>query len=110
MVRVPMSVAASALFRALLGRAAVSRDRIFLTAFHSTDWQSLVFTGERHTIALRIVGPDADQAIHRLTCDLADAEFEIPGYVVADIAVSDPPRRCADGSIEVELEALTIGE
>jgi len=105
-----MSMVASALFRALLGRAAVSRNRIFLTEFRSTDWHSLVFAGERHIIALRIVGPDADQAIDRLTCDLEDAEFEIPGHVVADIAVSDPPRRRADGSVEVELEALTIAE
>jgi hypothetical protein len=105
-----MSAAASALFRALLARAAVSRNRIFLTEFRSTDWQSLVFTGERHVIALRIVGADADQALDRLTVGRADAEFDIPGHVVADIAVSRPPRRDADGAIDVELEALTIAE
>jgi len=110
MVRVPMSAAASALFRALLARADINRNRIFLTEFRSTDWQSLVFTGERHIIALRIVGSDADRALDRLTAGLSDVEFDIPGHVVADIAVSQPPCRGADGSIDVELEALTIAE
>ena len=110
MVRVPLSLAASALFRALLSRAAVDRDRIFLSEFQSTDWQSLIFTGERHVIALRIVGHGAEDVVDRLTSGLADAEFEIPGHIVADIAVSQPPRHGADGSIEVELEALTIAE
>ena len=110
MVRVPMSAAASALFRALLARTAVSRNRIFLTEFRSTDWQSFVFAGERHIIALRIVGADADQAAARLVVGLGDAEFDIPGHIVADIAVSQPPRRGVDGSIDVELEALTIAE
>lgn len=110
MVSVPMSVAASVLFRALLARAGVNRDRILLSEFQSTDWQSLTFTGERHVIALRILEPDAKGALDRLTCNLQDAEFDIPGHIVADIALAHPPRRGADGSIEVELEALTIAE
>ena len=76
MVRVPMSAAASALFRALLARTAISRNRIFLTEFRSTD-------------------PQRDDV------SLAGENQGLP------IAVSEPPRRGADGSFEVELEALT---
>ena len=50
MMRIPMSKAASALFRAILARGEVARDRIFLTAYRSTDWQSLTLIGERHQL------------------------------------------------------------
>lgn len=105
-----MSTAASGLLRALLARADVPRDRILLIDWDSQDWQSLTFTGERHVIVLRIVGVDAECATRRLIHDLKDAEFEIPGHIVADIALTHPPRRSLDGSFEVELEALTIAE
>ena len=110
MMRMPLSEAASALLRALLARAGVSRDRILLSEFRSTDWQSLTFIGERHLIHLRIPGPDADAIVRRMTADLEDVEFAIPGHVVADIVLAAPVRRDSDGSISVELEALTLAE
>ena len=110
MMRMPLSEAASALLRALLARAGVSRDRILLSEFRSTDWQSLTFIGERHHVHLRIPGPGADAIVHRMTADLEDVEFAIPGHVVADIVLAGPMRRDGDGSISVELEALTIAD
>jgi len=106
----PLSEAASALLRALLARAGVSRDRILLSEVQSTDWQSLTFIGERHHVHLRIPGPGADAIVGRLTADLEDVEFAIPGHVVADIVLAGPMRRDDDGSISVELEALTIAD
>lgn len=110
MMRIAMSVAAAGLFRALLARAGVSRDRILLTEFRSVEWQSLTFVGERHLIALRLVGPDSDEILSRLTTGLEDAELAIPGHIVADIALVGPPRPEVDGAIAVDLEALTIAE
>ena len=110
MMRMPLSEAASALLRALLARAGVSRDRILLSEFRSTDWQSLTFIGERHHVHLRIPGPGADAIVRRMTADLEDVEFAIPGHVVADIVLAGPMRRDDDGSISVELEALTIAD
>jgi len=106
----PLSEAGSALLRALLARAGVSRDRILLSEVQSTDWQSLTFIGERHHVHLRIPGPGADAIVGRLTADLEDVEFAIPGHVVADIVLAGPMRRDDDGSISVELEALTIAD
>jgi hypothetical protein len=60
MNRLPMSAAASALLRAFLDRASLTRDRILLTHYRSVDWQSLTFIGERHEFGFRLVGPDAD--------------------------------------------------
>src|SRR5690349_15243821 len=109
MMRLAMSQAAMALLRALIGRAGVPRDRILLNSWHSVDWQSLTFVGERHSISLRITGPHSEAIARRLTQGLEDADFVIPGQIVADISVVGE-KPCGDGSMELSLEALTIAE
>lgn len=76
----------------------------------STDWQSLTFVGERHQIRFRLAGPNAPDLLERLTAGLEDAEFQISGQILADIAVEGTPVHAADGSISLDLEALTIFE
>ena len=110
MMKLPMSPAAAGLLRALLARAGIDRDRILLTDFRSTDWQSLTFLGERHELELRVPGPDAHSLAERLTDGLADAEFIVPGQIVADINLSGRPGHNADGSISLQIEALTIAD
>lgn len=110
MMRMAMSPAAAGLLRLLLRRAAVDRDRILLTEFRSTDWQSLTFTGEQHKIRLRIPAPGASEIASQLVNGLAEADFSIPGHVVADIAMSGEPERQEDGAIVLEIEALTVAE
>ena len=110
MMKLALSTAAAGLLRSLLARAGINRDRILLTEFRSTDWQSLTFMGERHEMELRLPGPDAKALVDRLTIGLADAEFSIPGQIVADIDLKRPPIRNADGSFSLHLEALTIAE
>lgn len=41
---------------------------------------------------------------------LEDAEFTIPGQIVADIGLARPLAVQADGAILVEIEALTVTE
>ena len=110
MMKLAMSPAAAGLLRALLGRAGVDRNRIMLSEFHSTDWRSLTFTGERHRIDLRIPGPRADRIAEALTVNLADAEFMIPGHILADIAVEGAMIEHPDGTISLRIEALTVEE
>ena len=110
MMRMAMSAAATALLRALILRAGVQRDRILLSEWHSIDWQSLTFVGERHRCSLRIQGPDSHRIAARLISGLADAEFEIPGHIVADVAVVAGPTRQADGATMLSIEALTIAD
>jgi hypothetical protein len=109
-MKLAMSVAAAGLLRALLARAGVERDRILLTEFRSIDWNSLTFAGERHLVSLRIPGPGAEAVARQITDGLEEAEFTIPGQIVADIALARPPASQPDGSITLEIEALTVAE
>lgn len=108
MMRLAMSPAAAGLLRSLLRRGGVDRDRILLTEFRSTDWQSLTFIGEQHKIRLRIPQPHAAETVARLVNGLADHEFSISGHIVADVAVEGEPQTNGDGSISLAIEALTI--
>jgi hypothetical protein len=108
MNRIAMSAAASGLLRALVGRARVPRDRILLTNIRSVDWQSLTFTGERHQIEIRVPGPNSGEIVERMCVRLEDAEFSIPGVLVADIGVKGEARLALDGSTSLSIEALTI--
>ena len=110
MNRIPMSPAASSLLRALIGRAGVSRDRILLSDVRSVDWRSLTFNGERHQIELRVTAPDSRLIVDRMCAGLEDAEFSIPGVIVADIGVVGEIKSSFDRSTSVTIEALTVAE
>jgi hypothetical protein len=110
MMKLALSPAAAGLLRAIVARAGIDRDRILLTDFRSVDWQSLTFVGERHEMMLRIPGPDAQLLVSRLSKGLAEAEFAIPGQIVADIGLQRPPSPNRDGSMTLHIEALTIAE
>jgi hypothetical protein len=110
MIRMAISQSASALLRALIARSGAPRDRILLIDVQSVDWRSLTFTGERHSIELRISPPHSDAIVQRMCAGLEDAEFSIPGLIVADITVTDERRHSADGSTNLTIEALTIAD
>ena len=110
MNKLPMSRPASALLRALIDRSGEESDRILLTEIQSVDWQSLTLSGEQHRIVLRVSGPRAEAIARLMTDGLEDAEFSIPGQIVADIAADLGPVAGSDGSVSVSIQALTIAE
>lgn len=110
MMKLGLSPAAAGLLRALIARTGIDRDRILLSDFRSVEWQSLTLVGERHEIELRIPGPDADIIASRLTVGLNEAEFAVPGQIVADIGLQAEPSHNTDGSITINVEALTVSE
>ncbi len=110
MTKLPMSAAAAGLLRSVLSRAGADRNRILLIEARSSEWQSLTFVGERHRFWLRVPEPNAEEIVAKLTSGIEDAEFAIPGQIVADVGVDGPLRHEADGSIVIGLEALTIAE
>ncbi|MEO6199486.1 MAG: hypothetical protein ABIO68_06095 [Sphingomicrobium sp.] len=109
-MRVPISPAAAALYRALVARSRAAREQVLLCAVRSSDWHSLTLTGEQHAINLKLTGPGSEASAKFLCDGLEDAEFVIPGQIVADIGLVSLPRVATDGSIEISLEALTIEE
>ena len=108
MNRVPLSSAASNLMRAIIARGGVPRERILLTDAQSVDWRSLTFNGERHLIDLRVIGPGSRTVVQRMCEGLEEAEFSLPGTIVADIGVAGSPSRNLDGSTSLTIEALTV--
>jgi len=110
MMKPQLSVAASGLLRAIIARTGVDRDRILICGWTSVDWQSLTFVGERHVASFRVTGPGAAQLVAMIADGLEDAEFAIPGQIVADIALADAAMPQPDGSILISIEALTVGE
>ena len=108
MTRISLSPVAAALLRALIVRAGVERNRVLITDARSMDWQSLTFSGERHHLEIRITGAASEKAAARMSSDLPDWEFSIPGVLVADIEAVGPIRNAADGAADVTIEALTI--
>lgn len=107
MIRLAMSPAAAALFRALVDRCGKPREQVLLTHLRTTEWRSLTFDGERHELMIRINGPDVEAATDRVCDGLEDAEFSLGGAILADIRIV---RRSpsADGSSDLEIEALTV--
>lgn len=110
MMRLNMSRAASGLLRSLISRSGAAGNRILLIDVSSTDWQSLTFNGERHRLHLRITGEDSGQVAARMCDGLADAEFNLPGAIVADIGLVGEPGCTSVGETELTIEALTIAE
>ena len=110
MMKLNLSPTAASLLRALMARAGVDRDRILLTDFRSVDWQSLIFVGERHEIQFRVVGPNATEIAGRMVAGLEESEFSIPGQIVADIGLNSTASCDRDGSVDLQIEALTIQE
>ena len=106
-----MTSTAIGLLRALLARAPADSHRILLSSWCSTDWQSLTFVGERHQDGFVVRGNDALALATRWTKDIADAELPMgPGRFVADITVPTDLRLLDDGSVLIDVEALTLCE
>jgi hypothetical protein len=105
----PLSRPAAGLVRSLSKQTEATGHRILLTDVRSVDWQSLTFAGERHKIEVTLVGSDPGNCAQSLLEWLEEAEFSIPGHIVADIA-GELLNEDENGSVSVAIEALTIAE
>ncbi len=104
-----LSGAATQLLRSLVARTGLAQNRASIGRFHSVDWQSLTFIGERHIFSLRLLGPDPAPALALLRNGLSEAEWQLDRHVVADILIVG--EKVSDGgSILVEIEALTLSD
>jgi hypothetical protein len=92
--------AATALLRALGDRLADAPYRVEELVCRS--WASVTFTGTRHKVTLSL---DAAAAA-RFRDGIEEAEFNLPGHILADIAVASQARE--GDEVRIALEALTV--
>jgi hypothetical protein len=71
-----------------------------------TAWASATFVGARHTVSLTLAGEDAEGRAEALALALPEAEFSLPGHIVADLSVDAVEAR-TDGAT-ISLSILTI--
>lgn len=103
-----MSASASALLRALLRRATPHEDRISLTHCVSVDWCSVTFAGQRHQLGFRVTGPDPAALATSWMGGIEEADLPLGRGFVGDIALAGPVASQPDGSVLVDVEALTL--
>ncbi len=95
------------LSRTLHATFATFGGEVEVEALESRSWASVTFSGARHTLRLGLSGGGASEAADRFLSGLTEAEFELKGHIVADMAlVSD--RRDDGGRVLLTLEALTV--
>ncbi|MDG5489815.1 hypothetical protein NYR55_14415 [Sphingomonas sp. BGYR3] len=97
--------AATALGRAMTASAERAGIAITIASRSSRAWASATFEGSR--VGYRIEAGDDDR-LSRWLAALPDAEWQLPGHLVADLAVTG--RTAAAGRAAVEIEALTLIE
>ena len=98
--------AATAVLRALRIALAAFGGRFTLHELVSRGWASVTFSGARHRIAFSLDGEGAGAAADGLIGALGEADFDLRGHILADIALAGE-ERSADG-VRITLEALTV--
>ena len=99
---------AAAMFRSLAARAGLDPERTLLLSATIRDWHSLTLEGERQRFELRLCGPTAAAAAAALGSGLEEAEFDLPGWIVADVAIVEGPAEVAGEAVDLIVEALVI--
>lgn len=94
------------LMRALLSK--VGHDAVLLCK-GAENWASGLFVGKRYAVSLELDNNSSGERVRALMQSLPDAEFEISGHIVADIAVEDRSA-IKDGGYLLHLSILTIAE
>lgn len=102
MIETRIACPAEGLRRALLKRCG----GIEFVATRMERWASVTFTGGRHELICRIAGADCLASASRFCAGIGEAEFELPGHIVADIAVTS--LLADDRDAWITLEALTV--
>jgi hypothetical protein len=72
-------------------------------------WASVTFAGSRHTVALAFAGVEAVKAGETLITALPEHEFNLPGQLVADAAVTAVTHSLLPKPrLEIELTLLLL--
>jgi hypothetical protein len=91
------------LMRALLDMAGEGSEILRST---SCPWASATFTGAQHLADLRYTGSQAHDRADKLAKGLPEAEFAIPGHIVADLSIES--RDLGQDEAHLQLAILTV--
>lgn len=69
---------------------------------HERPWASVTFSGARHWITLNVLCG----RVATLEADLPEAEFNLPGQLVADLTIT--ATRDLGAETQLDIEALTV--
>lgn len=78
---------------------------------HEREWASATFSGARHSFAIRLPLSGAAAPAPMALTQAPDHEFELPGAIVADCAVTVQQRtRDSAGQhwLDIQIELLTV--
>lgn len=97
--------ASTVLQRALVRAARATGCTLSIPTAHMTRWASATFTGAQHHLTLQAAD---DAAFAAWLGEVSDAEMDLRGHLLADIAVMSVAR--AGGWATASVEALTVEE
>ncbi len=97
--------AATRLARALEKHARLAGCPVEIVQSDWQAWASATFTGARHQMTLAAI-PSAK--LERWLATLSEADIDLRGHLLADIAIIAARRGPA--RVEIDLEALTVGD
>ncbi len=100
----PVSEAAA--FLRAIGAMLARVEGAVVEEMRTRPWTSAHFRGARHEFAFRFQGPLAGAAADRFLARFRSAAAELPGRILADLALLEDQRR--PGCTRLRVEALTV--
>jgi len=100
--------AATALLRALCASFASFDGEFRVDELTSRGWASVTFSGARHRVSFSLDGAGAGAAADDFLEHLEEAEFDLGGHILADIALVGEERNLEADRVQLSLEALTV--
>ena len=88
----------------------LAQHRATILGHHWKSWASVTFAGARHRLELLFEGEEAIASGELFTAFLPEHEFDIPGELVADAAITEVDHRLQPQRMQVTCELLLLDE
>ncbi len=89
---------------------ALAKGQATIVSHDEKSWASITFAGTRHRLELVFEGAEAIEAAELFIAFLPEHEFDIPGQLVADAAVTAVDHRLEPPRLQVNVELLLLEE
>jgi hypothetical protein len=86
----------------------LAEDQVRLVSHSERNWASITFAGSRHEVDLLFEGDEAVEAGERFLVAFPDHEFELPGQLVVDAAITVVEHRLQPSRMRVMVEVMLV--